>query len=403
MKKISALILICFTLIAKADYWTQKASFGYAMAGAAGFAIGNTGYIGTGVLNTLPVNLFRAYNPATNFWTSKAMFGGLVRCRGTGISIDSLGYIGLGIGLNNDLQDWWQYNPATNTWTQKADFGGGPTRDVASFSIGSFGYVATGGVNYSNQLWRYDPASNAWMQMTNFGGAGRQLAVGFAADGKGYVGTGFNGTSLSDFWQYDPLSDSWSQKAGLPASARWAATGFSIGNKGYIGMGIQNFTAFQDFWEYNTVTNSWLQKAVYGGGGIHFAAQFSIGNKGYAGTGMDGGNNLSNSFWEYTPGNTTGITESQDSGTRFQVYPNPAKELIVINYSLIKKEDLEITITDVQGQKIYIEQHEAQKPESETKINISNFSSGIYFVEISHACLPVRQGKPRMVKKFVKE
>jgi len=393
LKKIISLLFIGLPLLARADYWTQKSSYFYSVSGATGFAIGNTGYFGTGIFNGNPINVFRAYNPAANTWAVKTSFAGILRFRATGISIDSLGYIGMGIGVNNDLQDWWQYSPSTNAWTQKADFGGGAIRDAAGFSIGSYGYVATGGVNYSNQLWRFDPANNSWMQMTNFGGAGRQLAIAFAADGKGYVGTGYNGNTLSDFWAYDPLTNSWSQKAALPGLSRYAASGFSIGNRGYIGMGFHSSYALQDFWEYYMATNTWNQKADYSGGDIQFAAHFSIGNKGYVGTGMDGGNNSTPSFWQYTPDTVTGISDNEFTIRDFSISPNPANEVITINFPAQLKTPVDIVITDINGKKIF--ETQASSIANQSKISVTDFSKGIYFVTFDN-------GKEKAVKKFIK-
>ena len=104
--------------------WTQKANLvGGGREYAAGFAIGNKGYIGAGT----GYNDFWEYDPATNTWTQKANFAGGTRLGPTGFSIGNKGYIGTGYYKNNALvtfyyKDFWEFDPNTNIWTQKADF-----------------------------------------------------------------------------------------------------------------------------------------------------------------------------------------------------------------------------------------------------------------------------------------
>src|SRR6266850_280477 len=93
MKKLFTLILICLTLIAKADYWTQKATFpGMGLIAPFSFSIGNKGYIGTGS----HTNEFWEYDPLTNLWSQKANFGGGNRYGAVGFSINNMGYLGTG-------------------------------------------------------------------------------------------------------------------------------------------------------------------------------------------------------------------------------------------------------------------------------------------------------------------
>src|SRR6185295_14769167 len=99
MKKIFTLILTCFTLFAKADYWTQKAIYpGAGPEFPFSFTIGSKGYVGCGVGTSASYYQkdFWEYDPSTNVWTQKADFGGLPRYAATGFSIGNKGYAGLG-------------------------------------------------------------------------------------------------------------------------------------------------------------------------------------------------------------------------------------------------------------------------------------------------------------------
>jgi type IX secretion system substrate protein len=89
----------------------------------------------------------------------------------------------------------------------------------------------------------------------------------------------------------------------------------------------------------------------------------------------------------------TGI-EEQNSNSEIKIYPNPVKDELFINgYSLSGK--TEIKITDILGKEILRKQFS----NSNIQIPITNFQSGIYFIEINN-------GNPdgyRDRKKFLKE
>src|SRR3989338_9885448 len=124
------------------NVWTQKADFGGGLREfAVGFSIGNKGYIGTGSHIQTGNNWatyyqdFWEYDPSTNIWTQKADFPGVGRAVAVGFSIGNKGYIGTGLDQTlNKRKDFWEYNPSTNIWTQRADFGGGLRYYAVGFS-----------------------------------------------------------------------------------------------------------------------------------------------------------------------------------------------------------------------------------------------------------------------------
>jgi hypothetical protein len=77
-----------------------------------------------------------------------------------GFSIGNKGYIGTG---ETDIfyKDFWEFDPTANTWSQKSDFGGGTRNQAAGFSIGSKGYIGTGcvGSECFRDFWEYTPAT----------------------------------------------------------------------------------------------------------------------------------------------------------------------------------------------------------------------------------------------------
>ncbi len=157
------------------NVWTKKADFaGTARSDVVGFSIGNKGYIGTGLYynysnsSSTYYNDFWEYDPVTDIWTQKADFGGATRYRAAGFSIGNKGYIGVGKNSVNQ-NDFWEYNPYDNSWTRKADFGGVSRVYPVAFAIGNKGYVGTGVKDlgtYTKDFWEYEPADTTPDQFT---------------------------------------------------------------------------------------------------------------------------------------------------------------------------------------------------------------------------------------------
>ncbi|MEP7168700.1 MAG: T9SS type A sorting domain-containing protein, partial [Bacteroidota bacterium] len=362
------------------------------------------GYVGCGY-NGVPSSDFWEYDPLTNIWTAKAIFAGGIAHSGTSFAISNKGYAGLGWLQNNILTaGFWEYDPFTNGWTQIADYPGGKRQGAFSFVIGNKGYVGTGNdstFKVTADFYEYDPSNNLWTQKSNMGGVSRSLAIGFGIGFYGYAGAGYDSAnnSLKDFYKYDAVSDSWSPISLYPGMASVDMAAFSIASYGYVGIG-QIYppanTVFNDFWQYNPVLNQWIQKTSFSGLARDEAAFFSIATKGYIGSGGLNGpitNVYYSDFWEFTPDSTTSIEELPASNFQFTISPNPAKDYIVISAEFRAKENIELTITDADGKKVY--ETQLQTKTLNFKLQTLNFSNGIYFVELTN-------GKQKAVKKFLK-
>ena len=281
------LILIATGLCAQ-DSWTRKADFGGSYRYyAAGFNIGNMGYMGTGIVSGIHQQDFWEFNPATNVWTQKANFGGAARFSANGFSIGNKGYIGMGIGYS----DFWEYDPIQNLWKYSTNFPGGTRNYSIAFNIGTNAYVGMG-IGYTD-FWEFNPGTNNWLQKAPFAGGPRSYNTGFSIGNKGYVGLG---SGYKDFWEFDPANNQWTRKEDFAGNARYGATGFSIANKGFLGKGrANNLGDFNDFFSYNPLNDTWSGIASYPGSTTYFATGFSIGNKGYIGAAG------TPDFWEYSP------------------------------------------------------------------------------------------------------
>jgi len=290
-----------------ANMWTQLADFGGGdRADAVAFAIGNKGYMGTGDLlwgsGATQVKDFWEYDPATNMWTQKADFGGAARTWAFGFATDTYGFIGGGMELTGFTvySDFWRYDPVADQWIVRAAFGGGARASAFAMTIDGKGYVGSGAGNgtFPVDFWAYDPATNGWTQKADVN-ANRREAVAFGIDGIGYMGTGHapNLAPMNDFWAFDPTMNSWTQVGGFPEYGLTMPVAFVAGNHGYLGTGIFGTTKVQDFWKYDAGADMWIADSLFGGTGRANATGFAIGDKGYICSGTDG--TLLKDLWEY--------------------------------------------------------------------------------------------------------
>jgi hypothetical protein len=68
-----------------------------------------------------------------------------------------------------------------------------------------------------------------------------------------------------------------------------------------------------------------------------------------------------------------------------KVYPNPVRDMLVINSTLPEKTDLIIEIRDITGKKVREEKLEELSGVSENTLNLSNLREGIYFLKFYSA------------------
>jgi N-acetylneuraminic acid mutarotase len=316
--------------------WQQMKSLGVSSRRfvAAGFSIGNKGYVGIGLIGDEQRKDFWEYDPVANTWAQKADFGGGKRNAAVSFSIGSKGYVGTGIDGDSmeEKNDFWEFDPIKNTWTKKADFPGAPRVVATGFSIGSKGYIGNGRTEnflvYFNDFWEYDPVRNIWIQKSDFGGAARYATTNFVIGNKAYVGMGTEREVSEfhfdkDFWQYDPQTNAWTRKSDFAGNARELATAFTIGTKAYLGTGF-NGNDLKDFWQYDPLKDSWLRLDDFAGGERYAGISFSINNYGYVGMGMSDVREKSD-LWKFTPNNLINRAETS------RVSPSKSKK-VIINY-----------------------------------------------------------------------
>lgn len=410
------LLILCFQFsifncLAQApNSWTQKANFpGVPRIGSVAFTIGTKAYVGTGQDSS--GNLlhdFWEYDFLTNAWSPLANFAGSARRGAVGFSIGNKGYIGTGYDSTGNVKDFWEYDPSSNSWVQKNNIGGNVNtnarKDATAFAIGSKGYVIAGydgTIYYNKECWQYD-GDTTWIKKVDLGNTGSSVSMGrrwassFAFDTTAYVGCGFNYSQdwKKDFWRYNVNTNSWTQVADFGGTARSSAVAFSMNGKGFIGTGNDSYYR-NDFWEYNPASNTWIQVADYAGGAITGGIGFSLDGIGFAGLGRDS-IGFRNDLWAYTPDSTIGINELSMQHFDVTVFPNPVNKYVVCSWHLPVGSKVGLTIRDVTGKKMFSDQLKTSNLKCQTKIEVSNFPCGLYFLELL-------SGKERVVKKFVKE
>ena len=183
-----------------ANTWADKTGFtGPARRGEATFSIGSKGYIvgGANYNNNTNYYVTWEYNQVTNSWAQKASFPfpAFGRTGAAGFTIGNKGYI---VNGKSDLAppnyDYYyntllQYDQAANTWAIKASFPGNARSYTKTFVLGGLAY-AGGGFHPSNDSFRdfykYNPSNDTWTSIPDIPVVGNIIG-NFSLNGKGYV------------------------------------------------------------------------------------------------------------------------------------------------------------------------------------------------------------------------
>jgi hypothetical protein len=240
------------------NQWQQKTGYTSGRRAAAAFAINGKGYIAGGLGASGLLDELIEYDPATDQWTSKAVIPGGARYGAAGFSIGNKGYICCGNMGNSSgpfTDQLLEYDPITDAWQQKQSFTGNARYQLtnAEFVIGSKAYIGTGGTDTSQykDMYSYDQATDSWTAVSDYPGAGSAYLTGFSICNYGYLGGGkINSDAQSDFWKYNPGNNTWTQIQDFTAGIRWLATASENNNSAYIGTGYDFQNYYNDWWEF---------------------------------------------------------------------------------------------------------------------------------------------------------
>ena len=78
---------------------------------------------------------------------------------------------------------------------------------------------------------------------------------------------------------------------------------------------------------------------------------------------------------------TTSVTDNELKKLAIEVFPNPSQDLIAIQVNGLVPSDLEVTLLDANGRKIY--QTEISKGQTIAYFDIQTLYAGIYYVTIA--------------------
>jgi hypothetical protein len=325
---------------------------------ACAFAIGNSGYVTTGLdfsgfttpnkQDTLGewYDLWQ-YTPDASTdddkpgnWigsggvqTQLDSFPGGGRHSAVAFSIGDTGYVGTGYasyGATNYFKDFYGYSASTNTWTKEADFPGSARYDAVGFALQGKGYITTGySGSYESDCYQYNPATGAWLQVNAFPGTKCSQAVAFVSnDTTAYVCTGSNNgntTLCNQLWALEavpvsaanPNGITWTEKRhisnfdtqsfdDLYAMIRQNGVAFVMGDFAYLTTG-NNGAERVDTWEYDIKNDLWYQETSFEGsareGAVAFTVKMNGVDRGFVGTGRNGpgATGQFSDFWEWFP------------------------------------------------------------------------------------------------------
>jgi len=247
------------------NVWTYKISCPVSGTGNSSFATTTKGYFVKGE------NLWQ-YDPVLNTWSSKANFPGEAEWGQFGFAVGNKGYVGTGVYYEDNgggfgeyisTNELWEYDELNDSWTQKANFPGIPTHSGSAFTIENSGYFVFGEYTANPILWEYNTITDEWSYKMNLSDIveninnGRKNGVSMSINGKGYFGIGHFGSdsnTQSDFYEYDPIQNSCRRIVGM-FNPRTSSYGLTINNIGYIGLGyhkVNNFIVYlNDCWEFD--------------------------------------------------------------------------------------------------------------------------------------------------------
>jgi len=77
-----------------------------------------------------------------------------------------------------------------------------------------------------------------------------------------------------------------------------------------------------------------------------------------------------------------GINDQSLLQNSFNVTPNPGNGIFMLNYTVAKQEDVQITVFDNLGQSVFAKTTAANANVNTTMIDLSSLSKGVYLVQV---------------------
>lgn len=295
----------------------------------------------------------------------------------------------------------WQYDPALDELTQKNDVI--DSFDILlgfsfiSWVIDDKAYLFIPGNFESKSLLVYDTVNDTWIEKAPNPSSDTYAFQSFVQNGKAYIvfGANFKTDFSNDVWEYNPVDDVWLQKTDYPTNFRGATAAFTVDDYTYLGTGdskgLQGYGS-REIYRYHTEDDSW-ERIEDAGYATYGAFSFSLDGFGYFGAGRDfriATDDNPDEFidqtqvWRLDP---QFLNVDAIDNIRISIFPNPVIDFIEISENV---PTATFKIFGISGQLV------SNGSISNTKINVSQLPSGIYFLEID-------EPKKRQVFKFIKK
>jgi N-acetylneuraminic acid mutarotase len=222
--------------------WVVRTPQPTAMYGSTAATDGIAVYVAGGTADgTVPSDVLRRYNPATNIWTSLApMPYNSFRANAVyAPNVDRLFVFGGDSLIGGSTYNITRiYNPGTNSWTTGAEMPGGRWGMAAGYYDGKI-YLAGGldGATYKNSIatWAYDPVMDSW-DTTRMNMPAGVNTPGFAIiNGHLYVAAGLDSdfNPVNTLYDYDIAGNTWATLPPIPTALHAPGSG-ALGGKLWI-------------------------------------------------------------------------------------------------------------------------------------------------------------------------
>lgn len=269
----------------KTGIWTDVAEFGgEGRHGAVAFVVNNIAYVGTGYIKELQTNPqrdkkwlkdFWKYDPVADKWTQIEDFPGEERRDAVAFAIGDYGYVGTGISKDGLLhKDFYMFNAKTGTWDKEnMGFIGEARYGATAFVVDNMAFVCLGfaGGKVSDNS-RFIPGADgkgSWTAMQalankpnnkqdkDYGRIPRHHAFSFVSnrgrDGKSFAYVS-GGDNVVTTWRYDHTRDTWHQRESLPFTGSvQQAVAFTLDGYGYFTTGSGGYdstSGYTETWKF---------------------------------------------------------------------------------------------------------------------------------------------------------
>ncbi len=243
----------------------------------------------------------------SQIWTQLLDFPGSARDDAAGFLIGNTFYVGTGLdGGFNAQRDFYKMDLQNETWSTSTSLDPGQERQyTTAFSHSTYGYLFGGigpGLNYFQDLLRFDSNTSSWQTLSPIPAAGRRGAAAFVISNDAYIMGGNNPTQASsrEVWKYNITNDSWQQMNDFPFTGLWRASACSVNGVGYVFGGIDSSGTYSNkLYRYDPTNDQWNLLATFSGNGRAYTQLVSMGNNIMFFGGYENGNIYRDDLWLY--------------------------------------------------------------------------------------------------------